>query len=543
MTKHLLALLLCSGLTYAAVPSTTQWEIRTTGDNRNGGGFNAARGGTDRSQQDSPHASGTDLASSNGTTNPCVVTSATYNFTSADAGNIIHIRAGTNWTLGWYEIVSTSGNAATLDRACGSSASISDGTWRLGGAYRIGTANALTLDDAFFESGVPGNVFWIKSGTYTPGESIAISVTATAAAPYSILGYNATRGDNPTGANRPHFDLGASSIFTGQAFYVIQNMSVTGGAPTLTNFGADSVISNTKIIHTRTATNGIAFSAANDIILRNVEVVSYRGYAIACNCRVVLAGCYVHNSSVGVRLSGTAGGLTMVNSILADNYTAAIEAAAAVGAVSVIWNSTLYGAESKRGTGVLLSTGATNFRIYNSIIYGFVTGVSHADASNDGRDDFNAYYNNTTNTSNWTQGPNNLAVNPQFASVTQLTGSTATTSGSVLTQSGANFSAVTDNQDYAYIVSGTGVTVGKYLITSHTTDTITLDIAPGNSAGGDVVWQVTTGNNFAVGANMKAAGTPGAFPGGRTTGYLDIGAVQRVEPASSGGGGSFPYVQ
>ena len=41
--------------------------------------------------------------------------------------------------------------------------------------------------------------------------------------------------------------------------------------------------------------------------------------------------------------------------------------------------------------------------------------------------------------------------------------------------------------------------------------------------------------DFRVGANMKAVAFPGAFPGGLSTSYLDIGAVQRIEPASVGG--------
>ena len=44
--------------------------------------------------------------------------------------------------------------------------------------------------------------------------------------------------------------------------------------------------------------------------------------------------------------------------------------------------------------------------------------------------------------------------------------------------------------------------------------------------------------NFTIGTNLKAAGFPGLFPRGVTTGYLDMGAVQRQEPA--GGGDPFP---
>lgn len=41
--------------------------------------------------------------------------------------------------------------------------------------------------------------------------------------------------------------------------------------------------------------------------------------------------------------------------------------------------------------------------------------------------------------------------------------------------------------------------------------------------------------NFAIGTALKALGYPGIFPGGLSTGYLDIGAVQRQEGAGSGG--------
>mgnify|MGYP001568243310 CR=1 FL=1 len=41
--------------------------------------------------------------------------------------------------------------------------------------------------------------------------------------------------------------------------------------------------------------------------------------------------------------------------------------------------------------------------------------------------------------------------------------------------------------------------------------------------------------NFAIGTALKALGYPGIFPAGLSTGYLDIGAVQRQEPAGGGG--------
>src|ERR1044071_7124465 len=108
-----------------AISVNTYWDVRTTGSDNNGGGFVIGSSGTDYSQQDASQYSGTNLASTNGTTNPSVVTSATHNFVAADVGNIIRITAGSNWTTGYYQIVSVSSNAATLDRAVGTAATLS----------------------------------------------------------------------------------------------------------------------------------------------------------------------------------------------------------------------------------------------------------------------------------------------------------------------------------------------------------------------------------------------------------------------------------
>ena len=49
----------------------------------------------------------------------------------------------------------------------------------------------------------------------------------------------------------------------------------------------------------------------------------------------------------------------------------------------------------------------------------------------------------------------------------------------------------------------------------------------------DKAYQIVNGANFAVGTNLKAVGYPGIFPAAYTTGYQDIGAVQRIEPAAT----------
>ncbi len=61
----------------------------------------------------------TDLATTTGTNSGPVVTSASYNFVARDEGHWLYIGAGTGWIPGWYQILTTSGNAATLTAAVG----------------------------------------------------------------------------------------------------------------------------------------------------------------------------------------------------------------------------------------------------------------------------------------------------------------------------------------------------------------------------------------------------------------------------------------
>src|SRR4051812_5831049 len=107
-----------------AISAATVWECRTSGSDSNGGGFVFGATGTDLSQSDSVSYSFSDLASSNGTNASPQVTSVSHNFVAADVGNLMQITAGTNWTTGFFQIVSVAANAATLDKACGSLASL-----------------------------------------------------------------------------------------------------------------------------------------------------------------------------------------------------------------------------------------------------------------------------------------------------------------------------------------------------------------------------------------------------------------------------------
>src|SRR5262245_60152182 len=106
-----------------ALPATAVLEVRTTGNDSNGGGYNSAGTGTDRSLQDNPHVTfdgATILATTSGTSATITITG--YTVISGDQGNIVNITGGTNFTPGRYHInsVNTGLNQWTLDRNCSS---------------------------------------------------------------------------------------------------------------------------------------------------------------------------------------------------------------------------------------------------------------------------------------------------------------------------------------------------------------------------------------------------------------------------------------
>lgn len=477
-----------------------------------------------------------DYASVGSSTN---LTSVTAAFTPVMVGNLFHLNnagVGGFGLVGWYEIVSyTNATTVVTDRTTNNGTAMVSGQGKVGGALSLASS-----DDAVFELAVSSATasarFFVKGGssiTYTLGGAVQIGAAGNAVWPCILEAYASQRGDRPTAATRPIFDGAANGFRIDGANWELQSMIFTGTPASGTNLAntANTKAYNCKFINTSTTAGRIALSIAANGFFKRCEIISYRGVAVQSNSSASgnLEDCYIHDSDIGV---GTSSGATfnLKNCVISDNVTAAIQNTGALATTAEIKNCTLYGAENKLGLGMNLATGATAVRFTNNIVYGFTTGITAADTQAIMYDDYNNYFNNTNDVSaagQWQKGANDIALNPNFTSIAQLTGSTATTSGSVLTQAAGNFSTVTDNVDFVYIKSGTGVTVGKYLITSHTTTTITLDIAPGTDATADKVWQITTGHNFAVGTNMANAASPGAFPAALTTAYNDIGAVQR----------------
>lgn len=439
-------------------------------------------------------------------------------------GNLINITSGTNFTPGWYEIISwTNANNVVLDSSPHGANTATAGHGNVGGAISLG-ATGTSGDAAFSETiastpAVTTIVFVKGHASYTSTEGISASGT--------FEGYDTVRGDRPTGTTRPTIVL--ADMYAAFNSGDIRNLIITSSVSIypLAVVNAFTNCIDTKVVNTSTTAGGCALTTDNSTV-SGCELVCYRGRGIQVGDGNVV-GNYIHDCDVGLSFGGGESPMIVANNIVCCCATAAIDCTY-VPTMLYIANNTLYGAENNLGVGIAFTANTYNNCVINNIITGFVTGVSAVSTTQQLFSDYNDYYNNTSDVTSeavWQKGAHDLGLDPEFANVVQLTGNTATTSGSVLTQSGADFSSVVDGRDYLYLVSGTGITVGIYGITAHTTTTLTLDNAPGTDATADKVWQVTTGRDFSIGPAIAGQAYPGLFPGTFTTSYLDIGGVQR----------------
>ncbi len=146
-----------------AFTATAQWDVRTTGSNSNGGGFDPTSTGTNFAMQDSPQVTYTDLVVDAVTNTNC--TSAGNPFTSVDVGNVINVTSGTGFSVQRVQVISVAAGVATCDKSLGTLSSTGGHGVLGGGLATIATANTLA---------VIGNTLNIKAGTYTLTASVAV---------------------------------------------------------------------------------------------------------------------------------------------------------------------------------------------------------------------------------------------------------------------------------------------------------------------------------------------------------------------------------
>jgi hypothetical protein len=241
-----------------AIAAATVLEIRTTGNDINGGGFVTGSSGTDWSLQATPQYSVTDGVT-NGTT---TITSSTAAFGTDVVGNLIYVQGGTGAVVaGWYQITAwNSASSITVDRSTGLTAGTGV-TLRIGGALASpGQACAIAQ--------VSGNIVYNLAGTY----AIANGTANTAGQKYTIasgvffVGYTSNRTLTNTDAAPVHNAAVGNMV-----------MATLGG--------------NQCIIHNVSFTNSNSFASvtglANSNNEDNVEWCSFTGLATPLNCNGV----------------------------------------------------------------------------------------------------------------------------------------------------------------------------------------------------------------------------------------------------------------
>ena len=389
--------------------SGTQVEYSTASGttNNNGGIFSStiANAGTDYSQQATAQVTGTDGACTTGTST-FTSASPSASFTSALIGNGLTLSTGgSNFTLSTYQITAVSdGNTLTLDR---SPVGGSSGT---GGVYKIGGAFAVPID-AHKELLVGGNRAWVKGAVnFTLLASISVSANnATFAAPIIISGYNTTRGDNPTGANRPTLVCGTSYVVTLQSFWHIENFIMTGDASSILTLGsAGGIARNIKSTNSSGTTTRSAINPKGGVVIE-CEAVSTNGYAIAndTNALALLLYTYMHDSVTGAQ--GSSFGRFSAHKCVFDTLTTGLlQTSAPV-------RTTITDCDFYNGTTALSLAGATDGVIDGNIFHSWTTAITDTSTNLSNVIKRNSFYNNTTNAENvGTLDSSNLTSDPSF---------------------------------------------------------------------------------------------------------------------------------
>lgn len=251
-----------------AIAAASVWEVRTAGNDTNGGGFVAGASGTDYSQQDAKNTVGNNISTTDlvavGTT---TLTSATASFTSAIVGNIIYLQGGTGaLAAGWYEVTTfTNSTTIIVDRAVAAGTGI---TLNIGGALASpGQASANV---------VTGNSVYVKSGTYTITSAtgaISGGCYLTTARSH-LIGYQSTRGDMGT----PPL-LQASGIST---FVLVQATNADGSTWNINVDGA-SLTSSRGFQQRGFAYKCGAMNCTNNGFIRSTSCTFVRCFATGCS--------------------------------------------------------------------------------------------------------------------------------------------------------------------------------------------------------------------------------------------------------------------
>lgn len=208
-----------------SLDAATKWNVRTDGDDTNGGAFVVGASGTDHSLQAAAQYSVTD-AVTNGTT---TITSATANFGTDVIGNILYIQGGTgSITANRYQITARpSTTEITVDRSTGLTSG-TGATLKIGGAL---VSPGLVTSSAPC-SAVVGNLIYVKSGTYTISNTTAGTSNSRVnpGVRVRIEGYDVTQGDLAARPILSASGISSTTIVNAIIGYRVTNIEADGNS-------------------------------------------------------------------------------------------------------------------------------------------------------------------------------------------------------------------------------------------------------------------------------------------------------------------------
>lgn len=483
-----------------AISATAVWEVRSTGDDAAGGMFDPGTA-----------AVSSDLAATGATGASPVVSSASYTFVAGDVGAYLYVKSGTNWTPGWYKIASVSAGAATLTGSVGTLATLSAGSWLVD--YSQQDSAALSVADA------------VTNATTT--------VTSTTG------GFRITfkgNGINVAGTIRQITAVGSSTSITVDALITTGTGQTAKVGGALASAGKAAGFVNNNVVWMKAGTyavgNGTANTAGNRVDFagnfqrwlgygtvrgdggRPTLQASAAGIGLLIGCTAARVNCVVQDIVVdGNGQSPTTGitasGGTRVFRCKAVNCSTGFSGnchrcyaeSCATGFSTAL--SVFCEAKSCSTAGFTTGNGSTLFCIAWLCGVGF-----NFNSGNTGGAQYCTAYGNTSHGFFF----GSTQVQPAYGNI-------------AYGNAGKGFSGTTETAEQ-FFANGAGANTGG---TDNSPITLVADPFV-NRAGGNFALNTTAGG----GALLRGAGVPGAFPGGTTTGYPDVGAVQ--SQASAGGG-------
>ena len=348
-----------------------------------------------------------------------------------------------------------------------------------------GTGATLNLGGALLTIGqaitnmVASNIIYVRGGIYSQSAQLTIVAGANSRTPSQLIGYSTTRGDE----GKPEITHDGVS----GAFILVKG---AGTAVRLVNFELDGVDIATRgwefgsnysacsnLLIHRIATEGIRCSGTNNIIDR-VEVTDMKAGA-------------------SVAIHAVNGSTTIVNSLIHDNPCLGIDIFSNNSFIlwSLVYNNTGGSSDGVKVRGLHAAT------IVNNVFYG------------NGRDGIRL----EGDSNRQTLVQNNILAENGGYGINGVNGAGGPWQGR--------------NNAYHNNTSGARNNVSL-------PDDTDLSGDPFTAAGSD---DFSLNNTAGAGAACRAAGFPGVYPAGLTTGFIDIGAAQHedagVGAASILGGG------